>query len=57
VLRRTNVIGPGAILEAGVQLEDCILWPGARVVAGARLARCIVRSGVTAAGTFEDVDF
>ena len=57
VLRRTNVIGPGAIVEAGVQLEDCILWPGARVVAGARLARCIVRSGVTAAGTFEDVDF
>ncbi len=57
ILRRTNVIGPGAIVESGVQLEDCILWPGARVVTGAKLARCIVRSGITAAATFEDVDF
>lgn len=57
ILRRTNVIGPGAIVESGVQLEDCILWPGARVVAGARLARCIVRTGIAAAGHFEDIDF
>jgi mannose-1-phosphate guanylyltransferase len=57
VLRRVNVIGPGAVVEAGAQLEECILWPGARVVTGARLSRCIVRGGITAAGTFEDVDF
>ena len=56
-LRRANVIGPGAVVESGAQLEDCILWPGARVVAGAQLARCIVRGGITAAGIFEDVDF
>jgi mannose-1-phosphate guanylyltransferase/mannose-1-phosphate guanylyltransferase/phosphomannomutase len=57
ILRRTNVIGPGAIVESGCQLEDCILWPDAKVVTGARLTRCIVRSHITAAGTFEDVDF
>lgn len=57
VLRRTNVIGPGAIVEPGCQLEDCILWPHAKVVMGARLSRCIVRSHVTAAGSFEDIDF
>jgi NDP-sugar pyrophosphorylase family protein len=57
VLRRTNVIGPGATVEPGCWLEDCILWPHAKVVTGARLTRCIVRSHITAAGTFEDVDF
>lgn len=57
VLRRTNVIGPGAVVESGAKLEDCILWPGARVVSGAQLARCIVRGGVTAAGIVEDRDF
>lgn len=57
VLRRTNIIGPGAIVEPGCHLEDCILWPQAKVVMGARLSRCIVRSHVAAAGTFEDLDF
>jgi NDP-sugar pyrophosphorylase family protein len=47
ILRRTNVIGPGAVVEPGCQLEDCILWPHARVVTGARLKRCIVRSAAS----------
>jgi mannose-1-phosphate guanylyltransferase len=57
VLRRINVIGAGAVIEAGAQLEDTIVWPGGRVVRGAELKRCIVRSGITAAGLREDADF
>ncbi|MBN8417923.1 MAG: NTP transferase domain-containing protein [Verrucomicrobia bacterium] len=57
VLRGINVIGAGAVIETGVQLEDSILWPGGRVQAGAVLKRCIVRSGISAAGSAEDVDF
>ncbi|MHB1080933.1 MAG: sugar phosphate nucleotidyltransferase [Prosthecobacter sp.] len=57
MLRGINVIGAGAVIEAGTQLEDSIVWPGGRVKAGADLKRCIVRSGITAAGRAEDVDF
>jgi NDP-sugar pyrophosphorylase family protein len=57
VLRGINVIGAGALVEAGAQLEDSIVWPGGRVRAGAELKRCIVRSGITATGSAEDVDF
>ena len=57
VLRGINVIGAGAVIAAGAQLEDSIVWPGGRVQAGAELKRCIVRSGITAAGSAEDVDF
>lgn len=57
VLRGINVVGAGAVIEAGAQLEDTIVWPGGRVQGGADLRRCIVRSGVTAAGNAEDVDF
>jgi NDP-sugar pyrophosphorylase family protein len=57
VLRGINVIGAGAVVAAGAQLEDCIVWPGGRVQAGAELKRCIVRSGITAGGSAEDVDF
>jgi mannose-1-phosphate guanylyltransferase/mannose-1-phosphate guanylyltransferase/phosphomannomutase len=52
-----NVIGPGAVVEPGCDLEDCILWPGARVRAGTKLRRCIVRSGISASGEKEGVDF
>lgn len=51
-----NVIGPDAIIEAGAQLEDCILWPGARVTSGSDLKRCIVRSHITATGSHDLVD-
>jgi mannose-1-phosphate guanylyltransferase len=57
ILAGLNVIGPGAIVEAGSELEDCILWPGARITSGARLRRCIVRSGICANGVADSVDF
>jgi NDP-sugar pyrophosphorylase family protein len=49
--------GPGAVIEAGAQVTDCILWEGARVLAGSVLNRCIVTSGRTAAGRQTGVDF
>jgi len=57
VLRGINVVGAGAVIEAGVQLEDSIIWPGGRVAEGANLKRCIVRSGIRATGSAEDIDF
>ncbi len=57
VLRGMNVVGAQAVIEAGAQLEDSIVWPGGRVTAGAILKRCIVRGGITASGTREDADF
>lgn len=57
VLRRMNVVGAGAVIESGAQLEDSIVWPGGRVTAGAILKRCIVRGGITAGGSREDADF
>ena len=52
-----NVIGPGAVVEAGCYLEDCLLWPGAHVESGAVLQRCIVRSGKIGHGQHDGVDF
>ena len=48
VLRGLNVIGQGAVIEAGAELEDCVVWPEAVVAAGARLQGCIVRRGIRA---------
>lgn len=56
ILRGLNVIGEGAVVEAGAELQDCILWPQARVSAQSRLKRCIVRRGITAQGSHESVD-
>tara|TARA_R110002049_G_scaffold170425_1_gene337042 strand:- start:1059 stop:1952 length:894 start_codon:yes stop_codon:yes gene_type:complete len=55
-LRGLNVIGPGAVVNPGASLEDCLVWPGARVDESARLKDCIVRSGVTASGEHSGVD-
>jgi len=52
-----TVAGAGAVIEAGAQVTDCILWEGARVLAGSALNRCIVTSGHTAAGRQTGVDF
>jgi NDP-sugar pyrophosphorylase family protein len=49
--------GPGAVIEEGAQVTDCILWEGARVLAGSRLNRCIVTAGRTAAGARTGADF
>ena len=56
VLTGLNVIGDGAVVEKGAEIEDCILWPGAHVVAGSRLKRCIVRAGIRAFGSHESAD-
>ncbi len=51
-----NVISPGAVVESGARLRDCIVWPGAWISADADLDRCIVRRGVKAQGTHRDAD-
>ncbi|SKA99342.1 mannose-1-phosphate guanylyltransferase [Prosthecobacter debontii] len=55
-LRGLNVIGEGAVVEAGAALEDCILWPGATVAADAVLRQCIIRSGIRAEGVQMSTD-
>jgi mannose-1-phosphate guanylyltransferase len=55
-LTGANIIGPGAVVEAGAIIEDCILWPGATVAGSARLRHCIVRSGIQASGEHQDAD-
>jgi mannose-1-phosphate guanylyltransferase len=37
--------GPEAVVEAGAEVADAILWPGARVSRGCRLANAIVGPG------------
>jgi len=49
--------GPGAVIEPGAQVTDCILWEGARVLAGSVLDRCIVTAGRSAAGRHTGIDF
>jgi mannose-1-phosphate guanylyltransferase len=49
-------IGEGAVIGAGVTLEDTVVWPGGRVEDGANLTRCIVRTGQTAHGVMVDAD-
>lgn len=56
VLTGLNVIGPGAVVEAGAVLEDCLLWPEARVTNGAQLSRCIVRRGITVQESHQNAD-
>lgn len=51
-----NVIGGDAVIEAGAELRDCIVWSGARVAAGALLDRCIVRSGASVSGSHHEED-
>ncbi len=55
-LHGLNIIGDGAVVEAGAVLEDCIVWPGAVVAAGTDLRRCIIRSGIRAEGCHADAD-
>lgn len=55
-LRGCTIVGPGASIEPGASLEDCILWPGARVLGDAVLRRCIVRSGAVASGPHQGED-
>ena len=45
-----SFIGAGAVVGAGAQIRDSVLWPLSRVEAGAQLQHCIVYSGEVAAG-------
>ncbi len=38
----SNVLGAGAVVEAGARLTDTILWDGCRIGAGARLAGSVL---------------
>jgi mannose-1-phosphate guanylyltransferase len=49
--------GPGAVIEPGAQVTDCILWEGARISPGSALERCVVTAGRTATGTHSGADF
>jgi NDP-sugar pyrophosphorylase family protein len=50
-------ISPTAVIGAGAELRDCLVWEGAHVAPGARLTRCVVTDGATAAGEHCDKDF
>lgn len=56
LLRGLNVIAPGARVDAGASLDNCLIWPNAHILGTARLQDCIVRSGITAAGEHSGVD-
>jgi mannose-1-phosphate guanylyltransferase len=53
-MRGMVVMGEGAHVMEGAQIEDTILWEGVRVERGARLRNCIVADGVSVAGFHED---
>jgi mannose-1-phosphate guanylyltransferase len=50
-------IGEQAVVEAGANLQHCVLWPGAVVKAGVTLRGCIVRSGITVTENGEGRDY
>ncbi len=39
-------LGPGALIEAGADVHDAVLWENARVAAGARVRRAVLGAGV-----------
>jgi hypothetical protein len=41
-----SVLGPGTVVEAGAEIEDCVLLAGAHVGRGAAIRRAIVGAGV-----------
>lgn len=55
-IRGVSVIGAGATVAAGAQLDDTIVWPDAQISSRSRLRNCIVRSHSIADGDFSDLD-
>lgn len=51
-----SVVGEGAVIGAGAEVIDSVIWAGARVLPGARLERCIVCSGTPVGGHHVDED-
>ncbi len=48
-----SVVGHGATVEAGAEVEECVILDGALVQKGARLTRCIVMEGARVVGSHE----
>jgi mannose-1-phosphate guanylyltransferase len=55
-LRGCSVIGADCRVEAGVLLEDTILWPGSQIASRSELRGCIVRCGRRAEGIHSNQD-
>jgi mannose-1-phosphate guanylyltransferase len=51
-----SVVGPDCRIEAGVILDDTIVWTGAQIASPSDLRRCIVRSRTKVQGTYRDAD-
>ena len=51
-----SVVGPSCVVEAGAEIEDCILLDGCRIGRGAHIRRAVVGPGVLVADN-EDVGY
>ena len=51
-----SVIGDGAVIGAGSQITESIIWEGARVAAGAKLERVVVTGTTVAEGELKGQD-
>ena len=47
---RRSVLGPGAVVEAGAHVENCVLLDGVRICSGAALRNAIVDAGAVVGG-------
>ncbi len=56
VLEGACAVGPGAEIESGAVLKDCVVWENAKIASRARLEGCIVRNGRIAEGTRRAAD-
>lgn len=55
-LRGCSVVAAECRIEAGVILEDTIVWTGAQIASQSELTGCIVRSHQKVAGTHRNID-
>ena len=44
IIRGPAVIGPGCVLEAGIRIENAILWDNIKIGTGTGLSHCIITS-------------
>ncbi len=49
-------VGDGAVVGAGAELMESVVWPGGVIAPKARLHRVVVRTGRTASDTLDGVD-
>jgi len=55
-IRGGTVVGKDCRVDAGVVLEDTILWPGAQIASKSELVGCIVRARKTVSGKHRNID-